>query len=56
MFIISVAGNQVVKNLSEPSEITLFHLDIYADYLKEKDPQTGLQGSASAAHNGRVRG
>ena len=38
MSIISVAGHQVVKNLSEPSEITLVHLDIYADYLREKDP------------------
>ena len=28
----------MVKNLSEPSEITLVHLDIYADYLREKDP------------------
>ena len=39
MSIISVAGHQVVKNLSEPSEITLVRLDIYADYLKEKDPK-----------------
>ena len=39
MSIISVAGHQVVKNLSEPSEITLVHLDIYADYLREKDPK-----------------
>ena len=39
MSIISVAGNQVVKNLSEPSEITLVHLDIYADYLRQKDPK-----------------
>ena len=38
MSIISVAGHQVVKNLSEPSEITLVHLEIYADYLGEKDP------------------
>ena len=38
MSIISVAGHQVVKNLSEPSEITLVHLDIYADYLRENDP------------------
>ena len=37
--IISVAGHQVVKNLSEPSEITLVHQDIYADYLREKDPK-----------------
>ena len=34
----SVAGHQVVKNLSEPSEITQVHLDIYADYLREKEP------------------
>ena len=39
MSIISVAGHQVVHNLSEPSEITLVHLDIYADYLREKDPK-----------------
>ena len=29
----------MVKNLSEPSEITLVHLDIYKDYLREKDPK-----------------
>ena len=39
MSIISVAGHQVVKNLNEPSEFTLVHLDIYADYLREKDPK-----------------
>ena len=38
MSIISVAGHQVVKNLSETAEITLVHLDIYADYLRDKDP------------------
>ena len=31
--IISVAGHQVIRNLSEPSELTLMHLDTYADYL-----------------------
>ena len=39
MSIISVAGHPVVKNLSETSEITLKHLDVYADYLREKDPK-----------------
>ena len=39
MSIISVAGQQVVKNLNEPSEITLVHLEVYADYLREKDPK-----------------
>ena len=34
---ISVAGHQVVKNLSKPSEITLVHLYTYTDYLREKD-------------------
>ena len=35
---ISVAGHQIIKNLSEPSEIMLVHLNIYADYLREKQP------------------
>ena len=39
MSIISVAGQKVENNLSEPSEFTLVHLDIYADYLREKDPK-----------------
>ena len=39
MSIILVAGHQVVKNLTEPSEITLVYLDIYTDYLREKDPK-----------------
>ena len=39
MSIISVAGHQVVKNLSEPSENTLVHLEFYADYSREKDPK-----------------
>ena len=32
--IISVAGNQVISNLSEHSEFTMMHLDHYADYLR----------------------
>ena len=39
MSIISVAGHPVVKNLSEPSEITAVHLDIYANYMRQKDPK-----------------
>ena len=37
---ISVVGHQVVRNLSEPSEIILMHLDIYADYLRQAEPPT----------------
>ena len=43
MSVISDAGHQVVKNLSEPSEIILVHLDIYADYLREKDSKLGTR-------------
>ena len=38
--IISVAGRQVIRNLSEPSEFTLMHLDTYADYLRQMEPRT----------------
>ena len=38
--IISVAGHQVIRNLSEPSELTLMHLDTYADYLRHVEPRT----------------
>ena len=36
----SVAGHQVIRNLSEPSEFTLMHLDTYADYLRQVEPRT----------------
>ena len=38
--IISVAGHQVIRNLSEPSEFILMHLDTYADYLRQVEPRT----------------
>ena len=38
--IISVAGHQVIRNLSEPAEFTLMHLDKYADYLRQMEPRT----------------
>ena len=38
--IISVDGHQVIRNLSEPSEFTLMHLDTYADYLRQVEPRT----------------
>ena len=38
--IISVAGHQVIRNLSEPSDFTLMHLDTYADYLRQVEPRT----------------
>ena len=38
--IISVAGHQVIRDLSELSEFTLMHLDTYADYLRQVEPRT----------------
>ena len=38
--IISVAGHQVIRNLSEHSEFTMMHLDTYADYLRKVEPRT----------------
>ena len=38
--IISVAGHQVIRNLNEPSEFTMMHLDTYAGYLRQVEPRT----------------
>ena len=45
--IISVVGPQVIRNLSEPSEFTLMHLDTYADYLRQLEPRTESRMGAS---------
>ena len=38
--IISVAGHQVIRNLSEPSKFTMMLLDIYENYLRQVEPRT----------------
>ena len=38
--LISVAGHQVIRNLSEPLEITLMHWHTYVDYLRQMEPCT----------------
>ena len=53
--IISVAGHQVVKNLSEPSEITLVHLEVYADYLREKDPKLDSRAARALLTTGGTK-
>ena len=43
MSIITVGGHEVTRNLSEPSEPsdqTIMHIDVYADYLSGISPQT----------------
>ena len=37
---ISVAGDQVIRNLSEPSDFTMMHIDTYTDYLRQVEPRT----------------
>ena len=40
MSIITVGGHEVTRNLSEPSDQTIMHIDLYADYLSGMSPQT----------------
>ena len=40
MSIITVGGNEVTSNLSERSDQTLMHIDVYADYLRTISPKT----------------
>ena len=38
--IITVGSHEVTRNLSEPSDQTIMHIDVYADYLSAISPQT----------------
>ena len=38
--IITVGGHELTRNLSEPSDQTIMHIDVYADYLSAISPQT----------------
>ena len=40
MSIITVGGHEVTRNLSEPSDQRLLHIDVYADYLSTISPKT----------------
>ena len=53
--IISVAGHQVIRNLSEPSEFTLMHLFTYADYLRQVEPRTEPRGVRALLTTGGPR-
>ena len=39
MSIITVGAHEVTRNLSEPSDQTLMHIDLYADYRRKISPQ-----------------
>ena len=49
----SVACYQVVKNLIQPSDITLVHMGIYEDYLREKDPKLDRRAVRSKTNESR---
>ena len=40
MSINTVGGHEVTRNLSEPSDQTVMHIDVYADYFSGISPQT----------------
>ena len=40
MSIITVGGHEVTRTLSEPSDQTIMHIDVYPCYLSAKCPQT----------------
>ena len=53
--IISVAGHQVIRNLSEPSEFTMMYLDTYADYLRQVEPRTESRAERALLTTGGPR-
>ena len=53
--IISLAGHQVIRNLSEPSEFTLMHLDTYADYLRQVEPRAESRAVRALLTTGGLR-
>ena len=38
--LITVGGHEVTKNLTDSSDQTIMHIDVYADYLSALSPQT----------------
>ena len=40
MSIITVGGQEITRKLGKPSDQTMMHIDVYADYLRTIKPQT----------------
>ena len=49
---ITVGGHEVTRNLSEPSDQTIMHIDVYADYLSAISPQTTSRALMSLLKRG----
>ena len=52
---ISVAGNRVVRKLSEASEFTIMDLDNYADYLRQAETRTESRAVRALVTTGGTR-
>ena len=55
MSIITVEGHEVTRNMSEPSDQTLMHTDVYADYLRTISPQTPSRALSTLLTRGGVK-
>ena len=53
--IISVAGNQVIRNLCRPTVFTMIRLDIYADYMRQAGPHAELRTVQALLTTGGTR-
>ena len=52
MSITTVGGHEVTRNLSEPSDQTIMHIDVYANYLSAISPQTSLRAGRALLRRG----
>ena len=50
MSIIAVGGHEVTRNLSEPSDQKLMHIDVYAELLKSNKPANSFLSTKSITH------
>ena len=55
MPIITVGGHEVTRNLSEPSDQTIMHIDVYADYLSAISPKTPSRASKAFLTRGGIK-
>ena len=55
MSIITLGGHEVTRNLSEPSDQTIMHIDVYADYLSGICPQTTSRAVRALLTRGRSK-
>ena len=52
---ITVGVHEVTRNLSEPSDQTIMHIDLYADYLSAISPQTPFGALRALTTRGGIK-